>query len=189
MHIYDQILKTKPGSKERAKLYEKWNEEHVKQLAELDDYYIGIGECLDDIRNRPHNQKLGPIYIPEYDAKFMKMDSTELYVGYQKFCNMIDGCKKTKFGSKCDDYDTERVGKLRDLCQGWLDDFMFRNDMANKKTVVDKIQYFLKLQDKKRRRFITTFFTIYNALSAKFNSADGGPEQDDQVPPAKHIGF
>ena len=183
MVTYEEIVAHPAGSNERRQLLFKWNEEcclrsHLKDIENIDfPSYNHVGDKIDTT----------------YNSRYKTYDTLDLYKGHEKIVKLIDGCKGNdrRFTSPTG-YDVNKIAKVRDITQMFLDDIIFRTGFDKKLNFIQI--FFLKLfgQYEKRKRMFIAYMVIYNDLAQRLDHADGGLEQNEeeqkQMPHTK-IGF
>jgi len=67
------------------------------------------------------------------------------------------------------------ITDVRDICQGWIDKIVAENRIGRyPKGWIDLILFGLKGQYRKRKRFMSMFYTIYYDMASKLDALDGG---------------
>jgi len=108
-----------------------------------------------------------------------EMNHTDLYIGWQKINAMINGASARH---------QRNINILRDICQTWIDDVRFRENIPQNYYWMDRIRYFLRGKGKQRRDFLYLFSLIIWDICTRLNEIDGGPNLEN-VPQQSHIGF
>ena len=123
--------------------------------------------------------------LPVHELEPLKIhvrdnDVMELFTVYQKIHSWIEDIKAR---SNKRDVDIEW---LRNLCQNWLDDVSYRQDLpGGRKYWMDMFIHFLRGQYKARLRWRKVFFCIAFNIADELDELDGGVD----IEPKQRIGF
>lgn len=182
MVTYEDIIKYPAGSKERHDLLMKMNEENCLKM------HLKDTENMDF----PSYNKTGDFIDTTYTTTYEDFNTLEIFNAHKKLMKMLEDCKKDvnkRFLSPTG-YDIEKVGKVRDIAQMWLDGLLVRTGFSKKMSIPKMLWYKLTGQYQKRYRMFLDYLVAYTDMVAKFDNADGGLDKgEEEQPQHGRIGF